>query len=201
MGSDALTEPADATLLDPDEAEGLKLPWVATRVDLNAAESQNIIDAVTWLSGLRLRPDDVLDVEFLRRVHRRMFGDVWTWAGMLRSTERNIGIDPSQINFQMRLLLVDVPHWISDTGPHRWSNDEVAARFHHRLVWIHPFPNGNGRLGRLATDLLLRSMGEESFSWGRTGLDAVGGTRARYIAALRAADGGEFEDLRAFVRS
>lgn len=77
MGSDALTEPTDATLLDPDEAEGLKLPWVATRADLNAAESQNIIDAVTWLSGLRLRPDDVLDAEFLRRVHRRMFGDVW----------------------------------------------------------------------------------------------------------------------------
>jgi len=190
-----------ATPLDPDEAEGLRLSWVATRSDLNAAEAQNIADAVSWAAARQFTTDQVLDEAFLRALHRRMFGDVWTWAGKLRKSEKNIGVEPFQIGVHVRLLVTNVPLWIADSTSATWSVDEIGARFHHRLVWIHAFPNGNGRHGRLATDLLLRTLEAEPFTWGSGSLDDAGEIRARYVSALRAADGDEFDELIDFVRS
>jgi len=201
MGWRSLTDPPGATPLDPDEAAGLRLSWVATRGDLNAAEAQNITGAVTWVASRRLTTDQVLRDGFLRELHQRMFGEVWNWAGIYRQTEKNIGVDPRDISVRVRSLVDDVPFWIADPTPSAWSTDEIGARFHHQLVFIHLFPNGNGRHGRLATDLLLLSLGVEPFSWGRGDLGDVGEVRARYISALRAADGAEFGPLLDFARS
>jgi Fic-DOC domain mobile mystery protein B len=127
-----------------------------------------------------------------------MFGFVWRWAGIFRKTARNIGVDAWKISSDLHNLLADTQCWIEHAT---FSTDEIAVRFHHRLVWIHPFPNGNGRLARLATDLLLRQLGASRFTWGSGGLIAISETRQCYISALREADAGDFRPLLAFVRS
>ena len=75
-----------------------------------------------------------------------------------------------------------------------------AIRFHHQLAWIHPFPNGNGRHARLMADLLILQLGGKRFSWGQSPLTDENDNRASYLAALRAADAGSYEDLIRFGR-
>ena len=195
--SDPLFDDADdaATPLTPDEKKGLVPSYITLRRELNEAEQFGITEAEEWAFS---RKRDVLDETFLRRLHKRMFKDVWRWAGEFRTTARNIGVEPWQITSMLRNLLEDTNYWIShETYP----PDEIAVRFHHRLVLIHPFPNGNGRHARLATDLLLVKLGQERFTWGRTSLVTPGKTRQQYIAALRAADAHDIQPLLAFVRS
>lgn len=140
----------------------------------------------------------MLHEEFLVELHRRMFGRVWRWAGSYRQSGKNVGVDAYRIPTQLRQLLDDCRYWIEhDT----YLPDEIAARFHHRLVWIHCYPNGNGRHARLATDLLLTAMDCKPFSWGRENLVDAGETRKRYMAALRSADNHDMAPLLAFVRS
>jgi Fic-DOC domain mobile mystery protein B len=127
-----------------------------------------------------------------------MFGRVWRWAGDHRRTGKNIGVYAYRIAQDLGQLLNDCRYWIENDT---YDPDELAARFHHRLVWIHPYPNGNGRHARLATDLLLVSIGQERFSWGSASITDPGQTRQRYVAALRAADNHDMEPLLAFVRS
>lgn len=195
------TEPPGATPLDPDEAVGLRLSWIATRGELNAAEAENVSAGLVWAS--RRRPDvaEVLDDGFLRELHRRMFGDVWRWAGRYRNTEKNIGVEPWQIASKVRDLVADAALWGAKGSSAAWTREEVCVRFHHCLVWVHPFPNGNGRHSRAAADLLLEASGGAAFSWGRADLDNPGEVRTRYIASLRAADAGDYEPLLVFVRS
>ncbi|MGO8672738.1 MAG: mobile mystery protein B [Capsulimonadaceae bacterium] len=185
----------EGTPLSPEEREGLIPSYITLRRELNEAEQVNIAAAERWAFS---RKRDVLDEVFLKRLHGRMFGDVWQWAGVYRATGKNIGIDAWQIGTQLRQLLDDIRYW-QENGT--YEPDEIAARFHHRLVWIHPFPNGNGRHARLAADLLLKSMGRDRFTWGQGNLVDIGKVRSDYIAALRAADGHEFGPLTAFVRS
>ena len=181
--TDPLLEQDDAnTPLTHEEREGLIPSYVTLRSELNEAEQANILEAEGWAFA---RKRDVLDERFLTNLHKRMFGRVWRWAGEFRRTDRNIGIDPYRIQTELRQLLDDCRYWIEhDTYP----PDEIAARFHHRLVFIHPFPNGNGRHARIATDLLLVKLGRPRFSWGQVNLVDPGETRQRYVAALRAAD-------------
>jgi Fic-DOC domain mobile mystery protein B len=135
----------------------------------------------------------------VRRLHKRMFGDTWRWAGTFRSTEKNIGIDPARIQPALLDLFQDA---VTQLEHKSLSLDEIAARFSHRLVSIHPFANGNGRLSRTMADLLLLQQGAERFSW-RAGKNpaADGDTRQAYLDALRAADARLYKPLLAFVRS
>jgi Fic-DOC domain mobile mystery protein B len=194
--SDPLLEEDDAsTPLTAEEREGLIPSYVTLRRELNEAEQANILEAEHWAFT---RKRKVLDERFLTDLHKRMFGRVWRWAGKFRHTERNVGVDPYRIATDLRQLLDDCRYWMEhDTYP----PDEICARFHHRLVAIHPFPNGNGRHARLATDLLLVALGQPRFSWGRTNLVNVGDTRQAYVAALRAADRRDIRPLLEFVRS
>lgn len=195
--SDPLFDDADdaATPLTPDEKKGLVPSYITLRRELNEAEQLGITEAEEWAFS---RKRNVLDETFLRRLHKKMFKDVWRWAGEFRTTARNIGVEPWQITSMLRNLLEDTNYWIlHETYP----PDEIAVRFHHRLVLIHPFPNGNGRHARLATDLLLVKLGQERFTWGRISLVNPGKTRQQYIAALRAADAHDLQPLLAFVRS
>lgn len=185
-----------ATPLDPDEIDGLLPSHIRTQEELNEWEQANIGRALAWVASARRR--DALAEVFLRELHRRMFRDTWRWAGSFRSTERNIGVAPEQIAPRLRDLLDDTRYWLKHGT---YPIDEAAARFHHRLVSIHCFANGNGRHARLMTDLLLVSQGEEPFSWGREDLVHAGDARNRYLAALRAADVHDLTKLLAFVRS
>jgi Fic-DOC domain mobile mystery protein B len=197
--TDLFEEPSGATPLEPGEREGLLQSWITHRRDLNEAEQDNILKGATWGRRRRSRkPTDIATVGFALSLHRRMFGDVWKWAGAYRHTARNIGIEPHRIPAEMPMMLDDVRYWIEhETYP----PDEIAVRLHHRLVAIHPFPNGNGRHARLMADLLIGRLGGKPFTWGGGSLAGIGELRARYVAALRAADDHDMAPLLAFARS
>jgi len=200
---DLVAEPADATPLTDAERHGLLLP-VQTRAELNRAEAENISSAMTWLflSRRRLRPESVTDEEWLRRLHRRMYGQVWAWGGQYRTADRNLGVPYWQVRVDMHNLIDDVRAWLTDTTAGRYASDECAIRFGYRLVAIHPFPNGNGRWSRLASDALIVALGSSRFTWGGASLAEPGTLRREYIAALRTADAdGDLGPLIAFART
>ena len=186
---------ASATLLNPEEMRDLIPAQIAYRRELNEAEQENILLAQAWALARRR---DLLNEKFVKDLHRRMFNDVWRWAGKFRTSPRNIGIDYWEIATELRQLLNDAQAWIEYRT---YAPDEIAVRFHHRLVQIHPFPNGNGRHSRLMADLLVMQLGRERLSWGRQSLRNPGAARARYIEALRAADHHDFRRLLAFARA
>ena len=185
------------TALDPEEAAQLLPAHLTSREQLNAWEQANIALAAEW-AVTRRADADVLSLPFLKELHRRMFDQTWRWAGRFRTTQTNLGITPNQIPEQLANLLADTQHWIEHAT---YPTDEIATRFHHRLVAIHPFPNGNGRHGRLATDRLLFSRGAAMFTWGSSNLIAAGDARAAYLIALKRADLGSLEELLRFARS
>ncbi|QCI63946.1 mobile mystery protein B [Phreatobacter stygius] len=197
--TDLFQEPDDATPLAPEEREGLLQTWVTHRRDLNEAEQENIVKGAAWARRSRaLSATGLLDDAFARTLHKRMFGDVWRWAGTYRQTERNIGVDAYRIANDLATMFDDVRYWVEHAT---YPPDEIAVRLHHRLVAIHPFPNGNGRHARLMADLLIQRLGGEPFSWGGGGLADVGELRARYVAALQAADNHDIGPLLAFARA
>jgi Fic-DOC domain mobile mystery protein B len=173
----------------------------AISAELNEFEQLNIQRAVQWAQSRirRLRPHELLEEGFVRDVHRRMFDRTWAWAGTFRTSAKTIGVDWPQIGFQLRNLHDDARHWIEHAT---FAPDEIAIRYHHRLVLIHPFPNGNGRHSRLLADLVAERLGQPAFNWGG-GADLVAGndTRRRYIASLQQADAGDIASLLAFARS
>lgn len=192
----AAEQPDGATPLDPDEVEGLKFRHITTRGQLDELEQVNLDSGLLWLN--RRRSPDVLTETFIRELHRRLFGDVWRWAGLYRQTEKNIGIDPGEIAVQLRMLLDDARYWQENAT---FAALEAAARFHHRLVWIHPFANGNGRHARILADAFLqRHYSHPPIDWAAGhDLQRSSVRRDAYMAALRAADGGDYGPLLAFV--
>lgn len=189
--------PADATPLDPDETAGLLLSHITTRAELNRWEQDNIVDGEAWAFGRKRK--DILSERFICGLHKRMFGSVWRWAGRFRRSDKNIGVAWWQVPVELRQLCNDATAWIQYES---YAPDEIAARFHHRLVSIHLFANGNGRHARTMTDLLLvQVLRRPRFSWGSGSLVDVGNCRHRYIEALQAADRHDCWPLLEFVRS
>lgn len=193
---DDLDEPEGATPLDPDEMEGLRFAHITTRDELNHLEQANIEEGLSWLD--KQSSDNLLTDHFARKLHKKMFGQVWAWAGAYRQTEKNIGIDPIQISVQLRILLDDIQFWVDNDT---YDPIEAAARFQHKLVYIHPFPNGNGRFARFMADALLEKLyDEDAIDWyGGYVLQEMNERRVDYINALRAADDGDYEPLLDFV--
>lgn len=190
--------PDGATPLDTDEMEGLKYPHIETRVELDQLEQQNIQEGYNWLKRQR-KFKDFISEAFVIELHKQLFGSVWSWAGSFRNSDKNIGIDHLYIGVELRNLLEDARYWLEHGT---YNNEEFAARFHHRLVKIHPFPNGNGRHARIMTDVILEKvLGISPVNWGASGLDKDGEHRQRYIQALRAADNNDYQSLIEFVSS
>jgi len=194
-----LNYPYGATPLDPDEIEGLIPQHISTHAQLNEWEQQNILTAENWCAQKKFLHTEILEILFVNKIHDRMFHQTWKWAGKFRKSEKSIGIDPLYIPMRLKELLDDVKYQIEH---HTYLIDEIVVRFHHRLVSIHPYPNGNGRHARLIADLLLISKEQPRFSWGsklseeRTNKEI----RKRYIDALRAADKHNYQLLSEFVR-
>ena len=187
-----------ATPLDPDEAAGLVPIHITTQGDLNAWDQVNILQGARWAARQKKR--ELLDEGFIRDLHHQMFDKTWQWAGTFRKSNKNIGVDWTQVAVKLRNLLDNTQYQITN---HVFEADETVVRFHHQLVWIHAFPNGNGRHARLMADLLAVRLGHKQLTWGsdEAKLIAVGVLRHKYLKALRAADGGQFDDLIAFARS
>lgn len=185
-----------ATPIDPDEAAGLIPSHISTHAQLNEWEMVNILEGERWAFSRKHK--NLFDSEFIRVLHRRMFGGTWRWAGSFRNTEKNIGVDPLHIQPALLNLCEDVKTQLEYKS---FPLDEIAVRFSHRLVAIHPFANGNGRLSRTIADLMLVQHGAERFSWGAGNLVTEGEIRQKYLDALRAGDRGDYGPLLAFVRS
>ena len=191
------------TPLTGAELHGLRLPLL-TRSELNLAEAENISHAMSWLfsSRRRLKPESVTTEAWVKNLHRRMYNEVWAWAGRYRTTDRNLDVPYWQIPMDMRDLEADARAWLADTSATRYADDECAIRFGYRLVVIHPFPNGNGRWSRLASDALIVALGGPRFSWGVTSPIEPATLRRKYNAALQKADTDrDFGPLVAFSRS
>ncbi len=188
-------EPEGATALDPNELDGLIPSHIVNRGQLNELEQHNILMAAFWVKTARFKR--INEEKSLRLLHSKMFEKVWKWAGSFRKTEKNIGILPYLIPVELRNLCADVDAWIEFES---YEPIEIAARFHHRLVSIHLFPNGNGRHARLATDILLtKQLGLARSTWGMGSLDVTGEIRKRYIEALQSADLGDYSQIVSFV--
>ncbi len=185
-----------ATPLDPDDLNGLKFKHVSTRGELDQLEQAGITEGLKWLD--KQKSPDVLSEYFVLELHKRLFGSVWKWAGTFRSTEKNIGVDPIQVAIQLRQLLDDAKYWVEHGI---YAPKELAARFHHKLVFIHPFSNGNGRHARIMADAVLtKLLNKPAIDWaGDYSLEAMNERRQQYIAALRAADRHDFSALLKFV--
>jgi Fic-DOC domain mobile mystery protein B len=187
--------PEGATPLDPNELGGLKFKHVASREELDELEQANIESGLQWLARNR---KDILTDDFALTLHKRLFGEVWDWAGTFRKTGKNIGIEPIHIPVELRMLIDNARYWVEHKT---YPASEAAVRFHHRLVQIHPFPNGNGRHARIMADaLLMRVYKAKPINWaGGQDLQKLNDRRIAYIAALKSADTGDFLPLMIFI--
>lgn len=187
------------TPIDEDELEDLLIKTISDKRELNEFEQANIEKAIEWSMGLRIDSRAILTENFIKTVHRKMFSRVWRWAGEFRHSNKNIGVDKYQIGIELKKLFEDCEYWISNQV---YSNDEIAIRFKHRLVSIHPFCNGNGRHSRLCGDILVsKGLGQEIFTWGKCNPESSDCVRKDYIEAIRQADQGNMKPLIRFARS
>jgi len=187
------------TPLEEDEKDGILIPTISTRAELDEFEQQNIEEAVQWSLMRNFRQAEVLTEVFIKAVHKRMYGNIWSRAGEFRKTDKNIGVDKWMISIELKKLLEDMPYWIDNKI---FSEDEIAIRFKHRIVSIHCFPNGNGRHSRLMADILIEKVfGKRVFTWGASKLVREGDVRKAYLKAVRAADAGDYDLLLDFARS
>ena len=187
------------TPLSEDEQEGLKIPSITTREELDEFEQLNIEKAIQWTFGKKLKAEQLFSEKFIKDLHKRMYGDIWKWAGTFRTSEKNIGIKSYLIGVELKQLLDDAIYW---TQNKTYNSQEIAIRFKHRLVSIHCFANGNGRHSRLIADLIMEKLyNEKFFSWGSTNLVKATEVRAEYIKAVRKADQQDLLPLIAFAKS
>ena len=185
-----------ATPLSPDEVHNLIPKHLTKQHQLDEWEQYNIARAEIWAKNRKIK--NLLSIEYVKKLHNRMFCDTWTWAGKFRQRQTNIGVSSVYIMQELKILMDDVIFWQDNsTFPLR----EIAVRLHHRLVFIHPFPNGNGRFSRLFADLYLINKDEPRFSWGKNNLVKDSAFRDQYLKALRSADMSDYTKLIIFADS
>lgn len=185
------------TPLSPEELADL-IPNLATKDELNEWERENILHAREWAMSDRTIAAEMISDQYIRKLHEKMFDATWKWAGQYRHTEKNLGVPVHEIRDRLLALCGDARYWIEN---HTYSPDEAALRFHHRLVLIHPFPNGNGRHARLIADALITKLHHASFTWGSASLIRGGDARNKYLEAIRSADAGDMVPLLKFART
>ncbi len=186
------------TPLDEQEKEGLLLKTISTHAELDEVEQLNIEEAVEWTMKKNFSIGDILSEDFINGLHKRMYRDVWRWAGSFRKTEKNIGVDWTKIPVELKTLTDDCKFWIENKI---FSEDEIGIRFKHRIVSIHCYSNGNGRHSRLIADVIISHIFKKPvFTWG-AGFKHALEIRKKYIEALRAADKGNYDLLLSFSRT
>ncbi|OFW81036.1 MAG: hypothetical protein A2887_02105 [Alphaproteobacteria bacterium RIFCSPLOWO2_01_FULL_40_26] len=186
------------TPIDEDEKHDL-IPDLDTLDDLNIFEQENIIEAQKWVGGSNIiKKSDLLDFDFLTKLHKKMFDKTWKWAGQLRKTDKNIGCDPNKIRIELKNLQNDFKFWVDNQT---YSIKQIALVVHHRLVKIHIFPNGNGRHARLVADCIIRKFDPtKKIDWSGKNLlgkkfESIDELRKNYIQSLRKADYGNYQNL------
>lgn len=187
------------TPIDDDEIENLKIKTISTQEELDEFEQLNIEEAMQWVLSRKFKVGQIFTEKFIRELHQRMFGNVWSWAGQFRKTEKNVGVEKHQISTQLKILCDDALFWIENNS---FPPQEIAIRFKHRLVSIHCFPNGNGRHSRLMADIIIEKIfNEKPFTWGFRNISKPGEVRAAYLKALKQADRNNYQLLLEFSQS
>jgi Fic-DOC domain mobile mystery protein B len=187
------------TPLDEEEKEGLLIQTIATRGELDEFEQQNIEQAILWSIGRNFKVETLFSEQFVKNLHKRMYGDVWAWAGQFRKTNKNIGVDKWQIQTELKYLLDNANYWYQNET---YNPDELTIRLKHKLVSIHCFANGNGRHSRLYADIIIEKLFKlPHYTWGANNLVKQGESRSKYIHSVRSADNGELQPLISFARS
>lgn len=187
------------TPIDEEEKDDLLIRTISTREELDEFEQANILEAIDWSSRINHEINTVLSIGFIQELHKRMFSEVWSWAGSFRKTNKNIGVDKFLIAQDLYKLVDDCRFWIKNKS---FSEDEIAVRFKYRMVSIHPFPNGNGRHSRICGNILVSQvLKQEVFTWGGMDLNNPGAARSKYLDALVQADRGIMLPLIEFARS
>lgn len=198
MGLD-LTYIDGQTPIDDEEKEGLLIETISTKADLDEFEQLNIEEALQWVFNKKFNPRQVFTEKFICNLHKRMYGNIWAWAGTFRKTDKNIGVDKHQIPIELKVLCDDALYWIENNT---YSPEETAIRFKHRIVSIHCFPNGNGRHSRLMADIIIGKLfNKELFTWGTNNLSKVNETRKAYLQAVKQADQNNYQSLLDFAIS
>lgn len=187
------------TPINDEEKEGLLIKTISTKGELDEFEQLNIEEALQWVFGRRFEAKDIFTERFICNLHKRMYANIWSWAGKYRKTEKNIGVHSHQIPIELKMLCDDAIYWIKHKT---YLPEEIAIRFKHRIVSIHCFSNGNGRHSRLIADIIIEKIfGEEIFSWGTADISRSSDIRTKYLKAVKKADLGDFNPLIAFSRS
>lgn len=187
------------TPLEEEEKEELLIRGLSTRGELDEFEQQNIEQAIQWIMQHTFSIELIMTESFVRNIHRRMYGNVWAWAGEFRKSNKNLGVDKFQVPSALKILMDDTLYWIANNT---FPPDEISIRFKHRLVSIHCFPNGNGRHSRLMADIIVEKIfNRPVFSWGASNLVKKGDARTIYLRAIWAADAGDYAPLMRFARS
>ncbi len=187
------------TPLDEEEKEGLRITTIATREELDEFEQYNIEKAIQWIYSRKLKKEQLLSEKFIKELHKKMYGDVWRWAGKFRTSEKNLGVASYKIATELKILMEDCLFWIENNT---FESVEIAVRFKHKLVSIHCFANGNGRHSRLMADLIIEKIFDKPvFSWGGNSLVRQTDTRNSYIKAVKLADNNELQPLIEFAQS
>ena len=187
------------TPLSEEEKDGLLIKTITTHGELDEHEQLNIEKAIEWTIKTKFKKDQILTEGFIKALHKKMLGSVWSWAGEFRKSEKNIGVKWVMIGIELKALLDDVKYWIEN---HTFSNEEIAIRFKHRLVNIHCFPNGNGRHSRIMADIIMESiLGNKPFSWNQSNMVKADQTRKNYINAIQEGDKGNIQPLIDFAKN
>lgn len=187
------------TPFNEEEQNGLLIPSITTREELDEFEQLNIEKAIQWTFGKKWKAEQLFTEKFVKDLHKRMYGEVWKWAGAFRESEKNLGIKSYLIPTELKVLLDDAIFWVQNDT---YSPDELAIRFKHRLVSIHCFSNGNGRHSRLMADLIMEKLFNATFfSWGSSNLVKATDTRKAYIKAVKMADKQDLQPLIVFAKS
>jgi len=187
------------TELSEEEKEGLIHAYITTNAELNYFEQTNISEALLWLISQKPTTENIIEVSFIIRLHKKMYGDTWKWAGSFRTTNKNIGISWTKIPLELKKLMDDAHFWVNNKV---YEPAEIAIRVKHRIVSIHCFPNGNGRHSRILADTIIqKGFGLPKFTWGADAYTNQTSLRKAYINALREADTGSIASLLAFAVS
>jgi len=187
------------TPLNENKKEGLRIKSITTQKEPDEFEQLNIEKAIEWTIHSNLKPEKILTEKFIKDLHKKMYGDVWKLAGEFRMTNKNIGINWTQIGIDLKNLIDDTKYWIENKT---YPPEEIAIRFKHRIVAIHCFPNGNGRHSRVIADIIIESIfGKEIFTWHNSNMLKANETRKSYILALKEADNGNIIPLVAFAEN
>lgn len=183
--------------LDKEELEGLKLSGIKDWKEIIAHESKSISKTITWTEKNQFSTEKIFSELFIREIHKRMFGDVWSWAGKYRLSNKTMGVEKTLISKELKQLFNNIKFWIESES---YDPDEITIRFIHRLMQIQCFPDGNARHAKLMADIVIEHVfNGDIFTWGES-LNNPKLQREKFLDALKKADKGKMEDLIKFAR-